>query len=144
MGAGFEEIELIDLGEEPIEDCGFFGGDSAVGVPGEEVAELRLRGGGKGNVGQGLEFGGADVGQEVFVFESIEELLLLLKGQDLQLVEEILDEVGGGHGIGGVWVTCQYVDFSADAQASPDRTTLTPTQVQQLAAFFQVSPGAIG
>jgi antitoxin component HigA of HigAB toxin-antitoxin module len=25
-----------------------------------------------------------------------------------------------------------------------DRATLTPTQVQQLAAFFQVSPGSIG
>jgi hypothetical protein len=33
MGAGFEQIELIDLFQEPIEHCCFFGGDFAVGVP---------------------------------------------------------------------------------------------------------------
>jgi hypothetical protein len=57
----------------------------------------------RGRCWRGLGVRGADVGQEVFVFETIEELLLSLDEQDLQLVEEGLGEVMG---FCGVWVTC--------------------------------------
>jgi hypothetical protein len=55
LSAGFEQVELIDLCEEPIGHCRFLGRNFTLGVLGQEAGELALLG-----YGEGLEFGKAD------------------------------------------------------------------------------------